>query len=182
MSDRIEVPASETGVVRLFAVDLPADEIEDFADFEREGALMISALGVYDLNPSCVEIFPVAQLDDMGLANYLIEAYSIDPADLKDDRTFLNNIRGHVALVSSGAFRGKAQTLRPYHPLRWLGTWSEPRPQLDLSPIPSDAARDTLGTTGPAERPRFPRWLGWVLPLAGIVLGTLIYLLSPHNG
>lgn len=182
MSDRIEVPAGETGVVRLFAVDLPPEDIEDFADFEREGWPLISALGLYDLNPSYVEIFPVSNLDDMGLPGYLTEGYSIDPDDLRDDRQFLGNIRGHVALISSGAFRGKAQTLRLSHPLIWLGTWSEPRPELDLAPIRSDAAQGTTGDVGAPGKPRFPRWLGWALPLAGIALGTLIYLISPHGG
>ncbi|MGH1353878.1 MAG: hypothetical protein ACRBBS_02185 [Thalassovita sp.] len=182
MSDRIEVPAKETGVVRLFAVDLPPEEIEDFADFEREGWPLISALGIFDLNPSYVEIFPVKQLDDMGLATYLTEAYNISPEDLRDDRTVLNNVRGIVALISSSAFRGKAQTLRLHHPLRWLGTWSEPRPELDLAPLPSDAAKGILGDTGPAEPPKFPRWLGWILPLAGIAIGALIFLLSPFGG
>ena len=67
MSDRIEVPAHETGVVRMFAVDLPPEEIEDFADPDREGWPLIAALGLYDLNPAYVEIFPVNQLEDMGL-------------------------------------------------------------------------------------------------------------------
>lgn len=182
MSDKIEVPAQETGVVRLFAVDLPPEDIEDFADFEREGWPLISALGIFDLNPSYVEIFPVKQLEDMGLSGYLTEAYNISPEDLKDDRTVLNNIRGHVALISSPAFRGKAQTLRLHHPLRWLGTWSEPRPELDLAPIRSDAAQGLTGENAPAGKPVFPRWLGWLLPLAGFALGALIFYLSPHGG
>lgn len=182
MSDRIEVPASEAGVVRLFAVDLPPEKIEDFADFEREGWPLISALGIYDLNPSYVEIFPVKQLDEMGLATYLTEAYNIEPTELRDDRTFLNNIRGHVALISSPAFRGKAQTLRLHQPLRWLGTWAEPRPELDLTPIQTDSAKGTTGDVGPPPIAiKYPRWLGWLLPLAGIAIGALIYLLSPPN-
>jgi hypothetical protein len=184
VSDRIEVPAHETGVVRLFAVDLPPEEIEDFSDFECEGAQMISALGIYDLNPTYVEIFPIKQLDEMGLANYLTEAYNIDPADLKDDRTVLNNIRGHVALVTSGAFRGKAQTLRLHHPLRWLGTWSEPRPELDLAPIQSDAAKGTTGDVGTTPQPgfRLTRKYRLYLAFVGFVLGLIIYYLSPHGG
>lgn len=182
MSDRIEVPANETGIVRLFAVDLPPEDIADFSDFEREGWPLISALGISDLNPSYVEIFPLSNLDDLGLPTYLSEAYNIDPDDLRDDRTMLNQIKGYVALISSPAFRGKAQTLRLHHPLRWLGTWAEPRPELDLAPLPSDAAQGTLGDTGAPGKPRFPVWLGWLLPLAGIVIGALIFLLSPHRG
>lgn len=181
MSDRIEVPAHETGVVRLFAVDLPPDQIGDFADAEREGWPLISALGVHDLNPSYVEIFPVSQLEDMGLTGYLTEGYNIAPADLHTDQTMLNQIRGYVALISSGAFRGKAQTLRLHQPLRWLGTWAEPLPDLDLTPIHSDAAIGTTGDIGGADMPRFPRWLAWLLPIAGIAIGGLIYFLSPHR-
>ncbi len=182
MSDRIEVPANETGVVRLFTVDLPTEDMPDFADFEREGWPLISALGIHDLNPSYVDIFTVDRLDDMSLPEYLSEAYNIDPQDLRDDRAFLNQVRGNVALISSGAFRGKAQTLRLHHPLRWLGTWSEPRPELDLTPIRTEAAQGTTGDIGaPATPPRFPRWLGWALPLAGIALGALIFYLSSHN-
>jgi hypothetical protein len=184
VSDRIEVPASETGVVRLFAVDLPPDEIEDFADSEREGWPLISALGLFDLNPSYVEIFPVKQLDEMGLANYLSEAYNIDPADLREDRTVLNNIRGHVALISSQAFRGKAQKLRLHHPLRWLGTWSEPRPELDLARIKTEAAKGTTGDVGPAPQPAFrmSRKLRLALAFAGFALGLLIFYISRHGG
>lgn len=183
MSDRIEVPTGETGVVRLFAVDLPPEDIEDFADFEREGWPLISALGLYDLNPSYVEIFPVDQLDDMGLTGYLNAAYNIAPEYLRDDRIALNQIKGHVALISSPAFRGKAQTLRLHSPLRWLGTWAEPTPELDLTPIRSDAAHGTTGDIGaPAPPPRFPRWIGAALVLAGIAIGLLIFALSPHGG
>lgn len=182
MSDRIEVPAHETGVVRMFAVDLPPEEIEDFADPDREGWPLIAALGLYDLNPAYVEIFPVNQLEDMGLTSYLIEGYNIDPEDLQTDRTMLNQIRGYVALISSGAFRGRAQTLRLHQPLRWLGTWAEPLPDLDLSAIPSDAAQGTLdGPDAPAPKLVVPRWLGWAVPLAGIAIGALIYFLSPHR-
>lgn len=182
MSDKIEVPAQETGVVRLFAVDLPADKIEEFADADRDDWPVIPALGIKDLNPSYVEIFHVKQLEELGLFGYLTEAYNISPEDLKDDRAVLNNIRGHVALISSPAFRGMAQTLRLHHPLRWLGTWAEPRPELDLAPIHSDAAHGTTGDVAPLSKQRLPRWLIWALPLIMISLAVLIAMLTPLGG
>lgn len=180
MSDRIEVPSNESGVVRLFAVDLPAEDIEDFAEASSDGWPLITALGVMDLNPSYVEIFPVNQLDEMGLHAYLTEAYNIDPEDLRDDRTVLNNVRGNVALISSRAFRGKAQTLRLRHPMRWLGTWSEPRPELDLGPIPSKAAKGTTGDIGPANQKgfRMSRKMRLILAFIGFALGLVIFYLT----
>lgn len=150
MTAPLAIPEAETGVVRLFAIDLPDAEARAFAS--DPGALA-RALGAEGLDARHVDVFPVSRVSALGLATFLAEGHGIAPADLAPEADMLEALEGHVAVVTSGAFRGRAMTLAPSPPLRLLGTWREDRPPVSFGALPPGT-----GPTPPrAEPPAPPR-------------------------
>ena len=103
-STQMNVPAFESGVVRLFAIDLPCDQIEAFktslstSENDTQWPLK-DALGATFLDEDFVEVFPVSDLDGLGLAGYLSTGNEV-PADQVDQMTHqLSLVKGHVVLA-----------------------------------------------------------------------------------
>lgn len=155
MTDRMEIAAGERGVVRLFAIDLSADALAAFSDPRGDWPLQ-AALGAETLNPDYVQVFDAADVADIGLTAYLIEGAGIPEGQIAADRARLDTLTGPLVTLTSGAFGGRAQTLRPRAPLRWLGTWQEEAAPVQFAPLPSESARGHLGTAGGAA-PRAAR-------------------------
>ena len=156
MSDRFNIPASEHGIVRLFTIDLPAADIPAFAEPDHNNDKapwpLLDALAATGLDENFIEVFPVSDLGEMGLAGYMTEGLGIAGAEIAAQRPQLDRLKGHVLIVLSSAFGGRAQTLAPQSPLRWIGTWSEDRPPVAFSALPSDAARGSVAPP-PAKAP-----------------------------
>ena len=160
MSSPINVPAHEHGVIRLFAIDLPADQIETFNAASDTDAADIQwplkdALGATHLDTNFVEVFPISDLDGLGLAGYLITGNDV-PADQVDQMSqHLNLLKGHVVLVFSSAFGDIAQTLHPTSPLRHIATFFIEGTPVTFEPLPDENAQ--LGTgkddIKPAKKP-----------------------------
>ena len=149
MSDTLEIRPGEHGIVRLFAVDLPAEEIAGFAEPDL-GAddtpwPLKEALGASYLDSDFVDLFPVGDLAGVGLGGYLTEGLGVAEDDVRPDRARLDAVTGHVLVISSAAFGDEAQTLKPKAPLRWIGTYTEERARVSLDPLPSNSAERTGG-------------------------------------
>ncbi len=178
MSERFEVKENERGIVRLFAVDLPAQEIERFAERDYEADVddppwpLQDALGVTYLDEDFVELFPVEDLTGLGLTGYMTEGLGIAEADVDQDRARLEGLKGHLLFVFSSAFGGFADTLRPRAPLRWVGTYVEETAPVTFEPLSSEAARGEV-TGGQATVPAH-RGRGSLLVVVGIVIVLLI--------
>lgn len=172
MSERFDVKENEHGVVRLFTVDLPEGELDDFAEAKGDGPSPLQeALGVEELNTDFVELFPVSRLEGLGLPGYMIDGLGIAEADVNEDRARLESIQGPVLVLLSSAFDGKAQTLTPKSPLRWVGTYTEERAAVSFKPLPSDSAK---GTTGGKPPPSDAAMSGRVASIALLVLFLLV--------
>ncbi|MFU1478961.1 hypothetical protein ACM25N_15120 [Roseovarius sp. C7] len=176
MSDTIQVPADEHGVIRVFRVQLAAEEIADFAGQSGEGAALAAALGVERLNPEYVEVFPVSDLTGLGLAGYLSDGLGVPPEDLAADRAMLEAVEGYVLVLSSGALEGRAETLRPRAPLRWMGTWHEAGQPVEFKPLPAGGAQGGVHTA-PVKTPSNNAILGRVAMMALLVLFALTALM-----
>jgi hypothetical protein len=172
MTDSIQIKPTEHGVVRVFDVDLPAEQIKAFN--RRNGTWPLQdALGAGTLDPAHVDLIAVEDLDELGLAGYLAEGHGISSDDLRDMRGRLAALSGHVLIVTSRAFGGEEQTLSPRAPLHLVATFTEERPPVSFDPLPSQAAR---GVTGGKPPPSDAAMSGRVASIALLVLFLLVAL------
>ncbi|GGO59316.1 hypothetical protein SAMN05444398_10977 [Roseovarius pacificus] len=170
MSDRIEIKPTEHGVVRVFTVDLTPDQVEAFN--RRNGNWPLQqALGAEALNPDHVELFPLSDLDELGLSGYLEQGHGIPVAELAGMRARLDGLAGHVLIVTSRAFDGQAQVLTPRAPLHLIASFNEETAPVSFDPLPSEAAR---GTTGDKPGPNDAAMSGRIASLALLVLFLLV--------
>lgn len=159
MSKTIDIPRDERGVVRVFALsmtpaeakalraNIPADP-DDTDTPDPQTAL----LGATYLDSDFTEIFPLSNLEGLGLVGYLEQGNGVDPAQLAPDARKLAALEGWVFLVFSSAFGGFAQTLSPGPELTLIGAYSEvPRDVTPRGKIASEAALPYTGAA--AEEP-----------------------------
>jgi hypothetical protein len=145
MTPTIDVPEGERGIVRLFAVDLPEEEARAFA---ADPGAVGRALGVEGLDPAYIDVFPVSRVAVLGLPTFLSEGHGIAPSRLEPDAPMLEGLDGHVAIVSSRAFRDRARSLTAAPPLRLVGTWREETAPVTFGDLPAG--------TGPTPPPAGP--------------------------
>jgi hypothetical protein len=143
----MKISASEHGVIRIFALDLPADQAAKF-----DSAALKSALGADSFDADKAEIFDVADLDDLKLTGYLIQGNGVSETDVSPFAPQLSALKGHVAIVYSAAFKGSDQTLKITTPLRHIATFNEAPLQVKFKDLPSDSAARTPHTK-PAKKP-----------------------------
>ena len=177
MSERFEVKAHEHGIVRLFTVDTSAEppmmsaEPDWAADAEDPPWPLRDALGVEYLDSDFIELFDVANLEGVGLPQYMIDGLGVSETDVEEDRARLEAIEGLILVVLSSAFGGFAGTLTPKSPLRWVGTYTEDRAPVSFKPLPSESAK---GTTGDKTPPSDAAMSGRVASIALLVLFALV--------
>ncbi|SLN21683.1 hypothetical protein [Roseisalinus antarcticus] len=165
----MDVPETERGHARIFAVELAGEEAAAFDDPE----IIARALGIEDLPHGQYEYFPVSNLDGLGLAGYLTEGLGIATESVRADRARLNAVRGHVLIVLSAGVRGR--TLRPVSPLRWIGTYAEPVTIAPMEKLRSESAEGLIGD--PKPRPSDAAMSGRIAMLALLVLLLLVILM-----
>jgi hypothetical protein len=152
MSD-LDVTAHETGVVRLFQLDLPEDEIRGFVEKgwypgddggEAEHWPLREALGAEYLKVDHVEVFPVGDVAALGLSTYMTEGLGMPDAEIAADKSRIDAVRGHVVVVTSAAFGGVAQRLDPHPPLHLIGTYRETPPAPVIGTIETASANGRM--------------------------------------
>ncbi len=177
MTDRIEIKASETGVVRVFAVDIPADEIPRFT--ARNGRWpMREALGAETLDAEHVQVFDAADLTGVGLPGYLAEGHDIPEDQIAPLRGRLSSQTGTLMVVTSRAFTGKAQVLTPRSPLRLIASFSETDAPITFGALPDASARPEQPETEPArKKPSDAAMSGRVAMIVLLVLALLVLVM-----
>jgi len=138
MTQTLTIPPDEQGVVRVFDIELEGGAAEAFAIDPEAPA---RALGLSELNTRYVDVFPVSRLAGLSLTDYLVEGHGIPPETLDAHAQDLNGLRGHVAVITSGAFGDGARTLEVAAPLRHVATLAEDRPELHFGDLPSEGAK-----------------------------------------
>jgi len=138
MTDPLTVPAGERGIIRLFALDMPPEQVR----FLSEPGAVAQLLGVADLDPAQTDIITLDDLKDIGLAGYLEQGFSI-PAD-QIDHTQLDALTGHALLIRSRAFKGQAATLTPDPKITLIATYTEPSTDWSATPIETASAKPCL--------------------------------------
>lgn len=147
MSDRIDVPAGEHGVTRLFALSLSGEAARTLAlppedtPATPESWPLMAALGTEVLDPAWVDVIDVNEMGDIGLRGYLAQGLGVPDTELRDAQPQIAALRGLAVVVGSRAFGGQAVTLRPKAPLRWVASFRETPdiPSMEQTPHPSAA-------------------------------------------
>ncbi len=134
MNDLIVAP-HEHGVIRLFTLDMRPEE----AKFLREPGATDQVLGVNGLDPEQIDIFPVTDLEDLGLYGYLNEGCGVSEDQL--NRTALEAVDGWVMTVRSAAFGGNAAELQPDPRLHLIGLFTEDATNWTGGVIASESAK-----------------------------------------
>jgi len=116
---RLDVSATEHGVIRLYSLDMRPEE----ARFLQEPGAVSQFLGVETLDMDHVEVFPVADLEELGLDGYLAEGLGV-PED-QFDRAALRARTGWVLMLRSRAFGGRALDLPLPAVMTLIGTYRE---------------------------------------------------------
>lgn len=175
MSERIEITSASRGQVWVFAVDIDATEIKTFTAKNGDWP-MARALGVETLETEHVEVFPVTDLEGVGLVGYLEQGLGVAEDQLDGLRARLDGIKGVVMVLTARAFGNDTVVLTPSAPLRLVASFSEDRPPVQFEPLPSDAAKGTVA--GPASDDETVRGRGWSGPLFLVLAAILITLIA----
>ena len=170
------IPANERGRVRVFALSLTDAEARTLSQTPEAIAEALGVDGLLDMEH--VELFPISDLEGVGLAGYLTEGAGVPDAQLAADRAKLDKIGGWVLIVFSLAFGDRAATLRPAAPLTLIGTYGETRTDWNAPhEIPSEAAKPY---SAPAERgkkrPSNAAMSGRVATLVLLLLAVFTYV------
>ncbi len=149
---KIEIPNSESGVVRIFSVSRPMSQMARTLK-QQTKAQVASDLLAHPVTDDNFEIFPLSDLAGVGLASYLTEGYAVDPGDIRADRRRLEALDGYVLMLFSNIAQDDAVTLTPTSDLTLIGTYTEPRGSHAAAPITSESAKPYSGVT---EAPKAP--------------------------
>lgn len=121
MQGVIDIPKAERSVIRVFDLDMKPEQ----ARFLLEPGALAQVLGIEDIDLEHVEIFPVSDLEELGLAGYLIQGCGIPQDEVAPDRAALAAISGHVLLLRSRAFRGCETRLTPASQITLVASYGE---------------------------------------------------------
>ena len=171
MSGLIVAP-HEHGVLRLFTLDMRPQE----AKFLREPGAVDQVLGVTDLDPQQIDIFPVSDLEDLGLYGYLNEGGGVSKDQL--DRDELEAIEGWVMVLRSAAFGGRAVELRPDPRLNLVGLYTEEGTNWTGGVIETDSAKPfSAPQAAPSERKSRRVGSGLMALLVLLAIGGILWLI-----
>lgn len=153
MKTPLTLPAHESNVIRVFAINKPVAEVALALETLPKPDLARQLLGNPHLDTARAEIFPVSDLTGMGLAGYLVEGYAAQEAHISPDRAKLDALEGYVLLLFSNNSTGTSTTLNPGSNLTLIGTYSEYQPPTGTGAITSDSAKPYSGTPGTPHAP-----------------------------
>ena len=150
MTRTLDIPAGERSKLHLFALNTEPTETDADAT-QKTGAPAAKLLNIPDLDADYAEVIAVDDIAELGLLQYLIDGYDIDPNDLRAHRTRINALEGHALIVLSLAFQDQAHTISLGPALTHIATLPTQGP--DWS---SDRSIETQSALPPAPAPKRP--------------------------
>ncbi|MFO7759551.1 MAG: hypothetical protein R6V26_13940 [Roseovarius sp.] len=168
MTTRLDIPAQEAHVVRVF------DVVEEVPLADEDVLAALGADG--ELQTGEVELFDIADLGEMPLSTYLAEGHGIAEDDLRDMRGQLDALSGRVLIVPSRAFGGAAMTLRVGAALRLVGRFGEDVPHAQFQTLPAKGARGS--GKAPESRRSQPGMRRAALVLVALLIGVAALVLA----
>ena len=177
MSVTLDIPASETGILRVFSLSMTA---EDAKALRGNSDALSSALGA-PVDPAHIEVFALSDLEGVGLPGYLAEGNGIPDEQLNPDRAKLEILDGWVLIARSKAFDGPA-TLAPVPALTLIGTYGETQTDWRATQtVESDAAKPYSAPVEtvkkkPSDAAMSGRIATVVLVLLGLLTWAIIWI------
>ncbi|MEC9196039.1 MAG: hypothetical protein VX974_00405 [Pseudomonadota bacterium] len=171
MNATVDIKALEPDTVRVFALSLSDADAKPYV---QDNARATELLGVDQIDPQYVEIFPVSDLEGLGLIGYLTEGQGIPDTLLAPDRSRLAALDGHVMVVMSRAFADRAVQLELDPRVTLIGSYAEDKPPVTFEPLPAEMAKGAL--TGTADVPPVNHGRGYKILLLIIAIVVLIAL------
>lgn len=150
MKNPLAVTSSELGMVRVFALDMPAEQVQ----FLCEPGALAQVLGVDHLDTECADIFDISDLEGVGLAGYLMEGSGIPNDQITPDLARLDAINGPVLILHSRAFDGQPAALAPAKNLHLIGVYQVEPVDWTASPIKTNSAKPNSGAPLPPRQAR----------------------------
>lgn len=179
MSETIDIAASEIGVIRVFALSMTDIEAKAL----KEDADAIHATLGAEVDIEQVELFPVSDLEGVGLVGYLMDGNAVPPEQLAPDRAKLDRVGGWVMIVFSRAFGGHALTLAPVSALTLIGTYGEARTDWRATEtVTSEAAKPYSAPAKTKKKPSDAAMSGRVATIVLVLLGLLTWLMVWISG
>lgn len=171
----LSITKTDPPALRVFAISRPTLELFGTLKDTSKQELATALLG-HPLPKDGFELFPVKDLEGVGLPGYLIEGQGIPDAQITPDRSRLNALEGYVLILLPGTFRGQDVTLPGSPELTLIGTYEEPRADMSAAPIDSAAAEPYSGV--PSARPVIPPRgkAGSALTLAALFVAVLLLI------
>ena len=189
MTDPLEIPKGEHSVYRLFAIDLPSNQIAAFttpifnADNDTDYALR-DALGVHYLDEQHVQIIALDDLKELRLSGYLTDGLGIAPDDFAADKDRLDALGGHIAVTATAAFE-QPEHIAPNGPVSFIAAYKEDAPLqqfIDLSTTSAEGVVDARHNPLADAPIRIPRRSLLTLIISLSVIGYGIYALFAGQG
>lgn len=173
----IDIKEGEHGVIRVFSVSRPAPAVAKALNETSPEAVGTDLLN-HPVNPTDIEIFPLGDLGQLGLAHYLAEGYDISQHDMRPDRPRLDALDGYVLLLHSSIAAQNDVRLTPGPDLTLIASYAEPRADMSAAPLSSEAAAVQSGARDGQAPKRSHRGKFVVLTLLLILLFILVWTLS----
>ncbi|MEM8591676.1 MAG: hypothetical protein AAGF13_04030 [Pseudomonadota bacterium] len=132
----LQVPAGEAGRIRVFALSMTEKEAKTLAANAHEAAPspQEKVLGATGVDHDSIEVFPLKNLEGVGLPDYLLEGHDAVAEDVQRDKAKLGALGGWVMIVHSKAFQGKEHELTPDPRLTLIGLYRQEG--IDWTPVP----------------------------------------------
>ncbi|GHG84581.1 hypothetical protein [Pseudodonghicola xiamenensis] len=150
MNDPLSIAAGEHGVTRVFALEMRPEQ----AAFQREPGAAEQMLGLEGLDHEQIDVIRLADLEDMGLAGYLLDGCGIPEDQIAPDRDRLRALTGWVMVVRSRAFGGHAGRIAPAPGVTLIAAYHDPGTDWSAEPL---HARSAEPYSAPRISPRAAR-------------------------
>ncbi|MEX0366636.1 MAG: hypothetical protein AB3N22_11235 [Ruegeria sp.] len=170
---KLTVARNERGVLRLFTLDMRPEE----AKFLREPGAAAQILGVDALDEDQIEVFPVSDLEELGLYGYLTEGCGISEDQL--DRAAQDAIEGWVMVLRSKAFADRALELTPDPRVTLAGFFTEEGTNWTARPMTAESAKPfSAPRASPRQARAEARRIGFTLfaVVMALIVGGILWL------
>ncbi len=174
MSDKLAITAHETGLYRVFALDLPASRIAAFTTQQGDSYPLRDALGVTQLEPDHVQIVDLTELKTLGVETYLSEGLGIAEEAYQTALPILSAQDGMVAVIASAAFAGP-DIIVPQPPVSFLTLLQEDRPHKPHLDLSSTSAEGQVSPATPEDEGQPTPMPLWAKTLIALTTLALIY-------
>lgn len=180
MTADIQVPPNERGVIRVFALSMKNEDAQALKDNPEA---IDAALGA-SVDATHVEVFPVSDLEGIGLVGYLAEGNAVPMEQLSPDRAKLDKLGGWVLIVFSLAFGDRETLVKPAAALTLINTYGDIR--TDWRATETIKAQSAAPYSAPPETVQKKRsdaaMSGRIAMIALLVLGLLTWAMIRIGG